>query len=234
MAAKCTLEQSASLCGQAGAEESPADRAAFLEEVWALVSSVLPLLTTRMDNNMLLPGRCTKEEVDFFKRFTVAKIAAHKAPPLSARGLQLIGFGVGHAVAMSFARRVLTQFVNGDEPSSAALAFVLRAVDMVRACVQLDARLVCKQINDAFIGRCFKRRTACDRLLWERTKRACFHVSSRICFVLQSLTHVRVPLGVSCADLQTHVLVFCLLDMVLLILSSTRFASDGRLQRLWP
>ena len=78
VAAKCTLEQSASLCGQAGAEESPADRAAFLEEVWALVSSVLPLLTNRMNDNTLLPGRCTKGEVDFLMHFSVSNVVCFK------------------------------------------------------------------------------------------------------------------------------------------------------------
>ena len=89
--AKCTLEQAGSFCSQASAEASLQTAAALIAEAWTLTSSVLPLLSTRMDNNTLLPGRCTKEEVDFFKRFTRAR----RENVLSARDLQLVGFSVG-------------------------------------------------------------------------------------------------------------------------------------------
>lgn len=65
--ARYTLEQAASLCAQAGAEVSRIEQAALVAEAWALVSSVLPLLSKRMDDNTLFPGRCTKKEVEFYK-----------------------------------------------------------------------------------------------------------------------------------------------------------------------
>ena len=154
----CALEQAASLCNQAGAEASPVDSAALRAESWALTSGVLPLVSTRMDNNTLLPGRCTKEEVEFFKRFTLVKLAANLAPPLPARGMQLNGFGVGYAVLLSAACRVLCQFGLGPRPPPAALAFVLRTMDIVR-----PARRACKLLNDSFFYRCCQLRAACER-----------------------------------------------------------------------
>ena len=132
-AAYCTLKQAFSLCGQSGVEVSPVDKAALKAEAWALVSSVLPLLSTRMEDNTLLPGRCTREEVEFFKRFRLATHAANNAPPPPARGLQVHGFGVGYAVTLNAAVLLLRQFVHDPHLPPAALVFVLRAVDMVRA-----------------------------------------------------------------------------------------------------
>lgn len=78
VAARCTLEQAASLSSQAGAEASLVERAALLTKAWALVSSVLPLLTNRMNDNTLLPGRCTKGEVDFLMHFSVSNVVCFK------------------------------------------------------------------------------------------------------------------------------------------------------------
>ena len=125
----CTLEHVTSLSSQASVEELPLEKRALEAEAWAVVSTLLPLLSTRMDDNTLLPGRCTKEEVEFFKCLTTRA----DATPLSARALQLVDFGVGYAVAIFAARRVLFQLYCDPRPSSAALAFVLRAVDMVRS-----------------------------------------------------------------------------------------------------
>ena len=158
-AAKCTLEQAASTYGQARAEASCIDKAALRAEAWALASSVLPLLSTRMDNNTLLPGRCTTEEVEFFKCFTLAKHAASD-PPLPARDLQLIGFGVGYAMAMNISVLVLCQIVRDQGPPPAALALVLRAVDMVRSA---RTRLLYELLSDAFVCRCCQPRAACER-----------------------------------------------------------------------
>ena len=133
-AVRCTLEQAASLCTQYGLKASNGsciDTKALFPESWALVSSVLPLLSARMDDNTLLPGRCTKEEVEFFKRYTMAKRASNNYPPLSARELQLTGFGVGYATLIA-AYQVLVHFKCEPRPPLAALEFVLRAVDMVR------------------------------------------------------------------------------------------------------
>ena len=129
--ARCTLEQSVSLCNQAHAEASRSEQAALRTQAWALASSVLPLLSTRMDDNTLLPGRCTKEEVEFNKRFELAKHKVCNFPPWSARGLQLTGLSVGYVLALYGAHRVLCQLFYGPRPPPAALAFVLRAVDMV-------------------------------------------------------------------------------------------------------
>ena len=130
-AAYCTLKQTSSLCSQASLEASPLEKRALDEEAFELASSVLPLVSTRMDDNMLLPGRCTTEEVEFFKRYTMAKRRFSNTPPLSDRGLQLNGFGVGYAVGLYAAGRVLFQFLSNVRPPPPALAFVLRAVDMV-------------------------------------------------------------------------------------------------------
>ena len=133
VAARCTLHQAISLCSQAGLEASPVDFAALHAEAWELVSSVLPLVSRRMDDDTLLPGRCTKDEVEFFKRLTLAKHAAENSPRPSARRLQLIGFGVGYTVALYAAYRVLYHSVLGPRPPPPIYAFVLRAVDMVRS-----------------------------------------------------------------------------------------------------
>ena len=57
---------------------------ALRAESWAVSSSVLPLILTRMDDNTRLSGRCTKEEVEFYMRFTLAKVAADRDPPTGA------------------------------------------------------------------------------------------------------------------------------------------------------
>ena len=183
VAAKCTLDQADSLCCQASAEASSREiRAALEAEACALTSSVLRLVSKRMDANTLLPGRCTKEEVEFFMRLKLVKLAANNFPPLSARGLQLTGFGVGYAVACFAAVQVLLQFVDGPRPPPADLAFVLRVADMVR-----PARLAAlgKLPDDAFVCRCCQPHAACTRLLYRRKKCACFFAHA---YRRQSLT----------------------------------------------
>lgn len=132
MAAVC--KQATCLVEQAFAFTLPDEAAALDVESWVLVSSVLPLLSTRMDDNTLLPGRCTKTEVEFNKRVLV-KYQIHDAAPPSARDLQLEGFGVGYGAVMIAARHVLGQFLDPPQPPNASeiMAFVLRAVDMVRS-----------------------------------------------------------------------------------------------------
>ena len=97
-----------------------------------MASSILPHLSTRMDDNTLLPGRCSKEEVELYKRFTLGRRDIDNVPPLSARDLQLVGFCIGCAVALLAARQVLFQLFSDPRPSPTELAFVFRAVDTVR------------------------------------------------------------------------------------------------------
>ena len=96
VAVRCTLEQATCLISQTSATTSPDERRLYHEESWALTSSVLPLLSTRMDANTLLPGRCTKAEVEFQKRLVLVKGQIKDAPPFSAHDSQLLGFGVGY------------------------------------------------------------------------------------------------------------------------------------------
>lgn len=135
MAAVCKLKQATCLVEQAFALTSPDEAAALDVESWVLVSSVLPLLSTRMDDNTLLPGRCTKTEVEFNKRVVLVKYQIHDAAPPSARDLQLEGFGGGYGAVMIAARHVLGQFLDPPQAPNASeiMAFVLRAVDMVRS-----------------------------------------------------------------------------------------------------
>ena len=131
-AARCTLHHATSLYNQGGAEASHIEKAALRAEAWALASSILPHLSTRMDDNTLLPGRCSKEEVELYKRFTLGRRDIDNVPPLSARDLQLVGFCIGCAVALLAARQVLFQLFSDPRPSPTELAFVFRAVDTVR------------------------------------------------------------------------------------------------------
>ena len=131
---RCILEQVDCLFAQSATTTSD-EKAVLCAESWALTSSVLPLLSTRMDANTLLPGRCTKTEVEFHKRLELVKQRVLNAPPLSARGLQLVGFGVGYGAAMLAACHALCRCVDDPRPPDASelMAFVLCAVDMVRS-----------------------------------------------------------------------------------------------------
>ena len=143
VAVKCKLEQTDCLTGQAYATLNAVEKAAVEAESWALVSSVLPLLSARMNDNTLLPaGRCTKMEVEFQNRFMLVKCQVDNKPALSARDLQLVGFGVGYDAAMSAARHALFRRVSPSRPHEASelMTFVLRAVDMVRSLCHLLSR----------------------------------------------------------------------------------------------
>ena len=132
---KCTLMQATCLSDQACATASADERAALQAESWALVSSVMPLLSTRMDENTLLPGRCTKTEVDFYKRLMLVARHIHNVPPRSARDLQLVGFGVGYVSALLAAVHALMRCGRQPRPTDASerMEFVIRVVDMVRS-----------------------------------------------------------------------------------------------------
>ena len=131
---KCKLEHADSLSAQASATNSLAEKAALREESWALSFSVLPLLSSRMDANTLLPGRCTQTEVEFQKRFEVVKRQVLDEHPWSARDLQLLGFGVGYGAAMLAARHALSRCFRLSRPEASEVrAFVLRVVDMARS-----------------------------------------------------------------------------------------------------
>ena len=150
---KCTLMQASCVAAQASASTS--DEFAALEaESWELASSVLPLLSTRMDANTLLPGRCTKAEVEFHKRFELVKSRVDASPPWSARDLQLVSFGVGYKAAMVAATHALCRSLTQPRPHDAPrlMAFVLRAVDMVRALTHSWKR---QRVHDASLRRCF-------------------------------------------------------------------------------
>lgn len=110
----------------------PVESIALCAEAWALTSSILPLLSKMMDDNTLLPGHCKKVDVEFYKRLALTQKAVINAPPTSARDLQLIGFGVAYDLTMFAAYGVLCQVMWMPRPPPAALAFVLRALDMVR------------------------------------------------------------------------------------------------------
>ena len=86
--------------------------------------------------------------MEFYKRYELAERFVSKTPPLSARHLQLTGFGVGYAVALDAALQVLIRYQNGPRPPPQALAFVLCVVDMV--CATRNA-VLCKLLDNAFV-----------------------------------------------------------------------------------
>ena len=143
-----TLHRSDSLLRQAHLEGVTSDeRTALLAESWALVSSSLPLIVRRMDDNAMLPGRGTAVELAFCKRFRQLTRVVFGWPPHTARELQLEGLTLGYSTAARAARRVLsciaqTHGLNAVEVLEAQ-AFLLRVVDsMQSAALSLaDSRL---------------------------------------------------------------------------------------------
>ena len=62
------LKRSHQLYCQARLEGVPQEeRTTLLTEAWAILSSSLPLIVRRMDDNTMLPGRGTAVELTFFK-----------------------------------------------------------------------------------------------------------------------------------------------------------------------
>ena len=136
-----TLRCSDSLLRQSQLEGVTADERTTLHaEAWALLSSSLPLILRRMDDNTMLPGRGTAVELAFCKRLIELTQVAGGQPPRPARLLQLESLSLGYATALRAACLVLGCIVqlrglNMDEVLKAQ-AVVLCVVDSV----QLAAR----------------------------------------------------------------------------------------------
>ena len=127
-----TLQRSHELTLQAQLEAvPPQERTALYSEAWALVSSCLPLIARRLDANTMLPGRGTAVELAFFKRNVVTRNATFDKPPLSTRGLQLVGLFLGYTTAVIAAELLLRllPWRNIEGHDVEAEAFVLRVVD---------------------------------------------------------------------------------------------------------
>lgn len=74
--------------------------ATLCAEVWTFLSAVLPFLIQRMDDDSLLPGRCTPAEEDFGRQYEAlkhAKLAGPTTPPFTARHAELAARAVGCA-----------------------------------------------------------------------------------------------------------------------------------------
>ena len=123
-----TLQRATSLQCQSSLEGvTPREKAALCAEAWALVSSCLPLIVRRMDDNTMLPGRGTAVELAFFKRYTATKNATYDVPPWSTRDMQLVGLSLGYTAAVLAANILLAMLCVRQD--SEAQAFVLRVVD---------------------------------------------------------------------------------------------------------
>lgn len=133
--ARCKLEQASSLTCQMSAETSSDVQAAQLAEVWALTISVIPLILRRMDASTVLPGRCAREEVLFFKQFIVWLGQANLRPELEQTILVRQSFAVGYDIAMKAAHTVLTHLLCDVLPTALYRLddFLLRVVDLVRS-----------------------------------------------------------------------------------------------------
>ena len=126
-----TVRRAASLVIQAQLEGgSPEEKAALRDEGWALVSGCLPLILRRMDANTMLPGRGTAVELAFFKWYEVTRRATFDAPPLPARGQQLVGLSLGYATALEAA--VLLLALLPLRTRNEVQTFVLRVVDCMQ------------------------------------------------------------------------------------------------------
>ena len=139
------------------------DEAALLAEAWALVSSSLPLILRRMDDNTMLPGRGTAVELAFYKRLLQLKHAVYALQPHTARAWQLEGLCLGYASAV-FAARLLVSCVanlpglNADKVHEAQ-AFVLRKMDSMQPAARSLADITLPEetslasyLQDAFTG----------------------------------------------------------------------------------
>ena len=109
------------------------ERTALLTEAWAVVSSSLPLIVERMDDNTMLPGRGTAVELAFYKRYRQLARAVFGWHPHTARELQLEGLSLGYANALKAASLVLDCMAHMLGVSAELVhkmqAFVLRVVD---------------------------------------------------------------------------------------------------------
>ena len=123
------MEQAASIYGQARAVTSACREHSIM---CGGVGVDLQHSPPSLDDNTLLPGHCKKVDVEFYKRLALTQKAVINAPPTSACDLQLIAFGVAYDLTMFAAYGVLCQVMWMPRPPPAALAFVLRALDMVR------------------------------------------------------------------------------------------------------
>ena len=136
MAAHLRLCQAAEMRAQAALNGVPAEEIATLRSTaWEIAKGVLPLLLRRIEANTLLPGRCTKEEVEYFRQYNDEDLKANDAPALSARERAVLGFAVGSATAFEAARSVLINLYKYQLPSNeerrSAEAFVLHIVDLI-------------------------------------------------------------------------------------------------------
>ena len=109
------------------------EKSALVAEARAHVSSTLPLIVRRVDDNTMLPGRGTAVELVFFKRLIQLKRVVVGVQPFSARELQLESLSLGYATAVATVRLVLRctvgwAGVNADELQKAQ-EFALRVVD---------------------------------------------------------------------------------------------------------
>ena len=132
-----TLERASSLHEQSKLEGvTAAERTALLDEAWALLSSSLPLLVRRMDDNTMLPGRGTAVELTFYKWYRQVKRVVNGVTPHPARTLRLSGLSLGYATT-AFAACLMLNCASQSPGLSAnelqnAQAFVLRAVDSMQ------------------------------------------------------------------------------------------------------
>ena len=135
LAAHLKLQQASKLDMQANAHGVPAD-----EATWELAKGVVPLLLRRIEANTLLPGRCTKEEVEYYRRYDDALCTRFQGPAISADEVTRLSFTVGLATALDAAFLMLSRLTQATaleaEPLSAAErgageAFVSHAVDLI-------------------------------------------------------------------------------------------------------
>ena len=137
LAAHLKLQQANKVYSQASVKGMPADEALVLESAaWEIVSGVLPLLLRRLDANTLLPGRCTKEEVDYYRRFDEALGTTLRSPAMSAHEVTLLSFAVGFATILQAAHLTVSHFYGSRVPLSvdarrAAEAFVSNVIDLM-------------------------------------------------------------------------------------------------------
>ena len=100
MDAHLKVLQASKLYLQAGMDGASDGEVAAYE----VVSSVLPLLLRRIEANTLLPGRCTKEEVEYYRRYNDALDTVFERPAISAHEVIRLGFAVGLATVLEAAR----------------------------------------------------------------------------------------------------------------------------------
>ena len=135
--AHLTLLQAQELHRQSRMEGVPSDEATSLVfSTWALVStSVLPLLQSRIEANTLLPGRCSKKEVDYYFFFSAAMHSAECRRAMSAQEITRLSFTVGFASALKAAFATLVNLYGNRVPPSAERpageVFISLAIDLI-------------------------------------------------------------------------------------------------------